>query len=68
MLFSNQIIFVFTFYDRVTHKDIDISALPTVSDDVVTVALSGESRSESSYTVEKKCDRFTGDDKMKDVI
>ena len=52
-------------FDRVTHKDIDISALPTVSDDVVTAALSEESNSDSSYTVDKKCDRCTGDDKMK---
>ena len=52
---------------RVTHKDIDISALPRVSDTVVTAALSG-SKSESSDSVDKKCDRCTGDHKMKAVI
>ena len=52
---------------RVTHKDIDISALPRVSDTVVRAALSG-SKSESSDSVDKKCDRCTGDHKMKAVI
>ena len=52
---------------RVTHRDIDINALPSVSDTVVRAALSG-SKSESTDSVDKKCDRCTGDDKMKAVI
>ena len=52
---------------RITHRDIDISALPRVSDTIVRAALSG-SKSESTDSVDKKCDRCTGDDKMKAVI
>ena len=57
---------VFTFV-RVTHTSIDITALPAISDAVVRSALSG-SKSDSSDTVDKLCDRFTGEDKMKAVI
>ena len=52
---------------RITHSDIDISTLPRVSDTVVRAALSG-SKSVSTDSVDKKCDRCTGVDKMKAVI
>ena len=52
---------------KITHRNIDISTLPRVTDDVVRAALSG-SQSEPSDSVDKKCDRCTGDEKMKAVI
>ena len=55
------------FSPRITHSDIDISALPRVSDTVMRAALFG-SKSEPTDSADKKCDRCTGDEKMKAVI